>query len=107
MDWSGLGKFGKHMDQRQPISVCGGPPKIPDPLDAAEAALAGMGMAALPCFFADQIEGLQRIPGTGPISFRPVWILTHPDLKTVVRVKTVAKFLFDEMSKRTAAITGR
>ena len=79
---------------------------FPDIQDMAQAALAGLGMVTLPCFYAEQLEGLARIPGTGPISSRPVWVLTHPDLRTSVRIRTFVRFLVDEIKKQEGLITG-
>lgn len=80
--------------------------QIPDMLDQAEAAKAGLGMVVLPCFFADTLDGLQRIPGVGAVSSRPGWVLTHPDLRSSVRVMTFVRFLVSEMTKQKALIQG-
>ena len=80
--------------------------QIPDMLDQAEAAKEGLGMVVLPCFFADPMDGLQRIPGVGPVSSRPAWVLTHPDLRTSVRVMTFVRFLVEEMTKQKPLIQG-
>ncbi len=80
--------------------------QIPDMQDQAEAAKAGLGMVVLPCFFADAMDGLNRIPGTGIVSTRPAWVLTHPDLRTSVRVKTFVKYLVGAMNKKEPQITG-
>lgn len=80
--------------------------QIPDMLDMAEAAREGLGMVVLPCFFADALDGLDRIPGTGPVSSRPGWVLTHPDLRSSVRVMTFVRFLVAEMTKQEAMIVG-
>lgn len=81
--------------------------QIPDMLDQAQAAKEGLGMVVLPCFFADALEGLARIPGTGPVSSRPAWVLTHPDLRTSIRVMTFVRFLVAEMTKQEAEISGK
>ncbi len=80
--------------------------QIPNMLDQAEAAVAGMGMVVLPCFFADALDGLVRIPGTGPVSSRPAWVLTHPDLRTSTRIKTFVRFIVAAISKQEKLITG-
>ncbi|MCR9136509.1 MAG: LysR family transcriptional regulator [Alphaproteobacteria bacterium] len=80
--------------------------QIPDMLDQAQAAVSGLGMVSLPCFFADALDGLVRIPGTGPVSSRPGWVLTHPDLRSSVRVKTFVRFLVAEITKREKQING-
>jgi len=80
--------------------------QIPDLLDQAQAAVAGLGMVCLPCFLADTIDGLVRLPNTGPVSTRPVWVLTHPDLRSSVRIKTFVRFLVAELTKQEERITG-
>jgi DNA-binding transcriptional LysR family regulator len=80
--------------------------QIPDMLDQAQAAKEGLGMVVLPCFFGDTIEGLVRIPGTDKVSSRPAWVLTHPDLRSSVRVMTFVRFLVAEMTKQESQITG-
>lgn len=79
---------------------------MPDLQDQAHAALAGLGMASLPCFYGDQISGLVRVPNTPPLASRPVWVLTHPDLRTSERVRTFMRFLVAELAKQRALITG-
>jgi len=71
-----------------------------------QAAAAGMGMAIQPCYYADQQEGLERVPGTGPVAKRPLWALTHPDLRNSARIKTFMRFLVDEILKQAPRITG-
>lgn len=79
---------------------------IPDLLDQAQAAAAGMGMAALPCFYADQFTNLVRIPGTEVVSTRPFWVLTHPDLRSSVRIRTFVRFLVKAIAKQESQLTG-
>lgn len=79
---------------------------IPDMLDQAQAAKEGLGMVVLPCFFADALDGLERIPGTGVVSSRPGWVLTHPDLRTSERVRTFVRFLVNAINKQKPLILG-
>lgn len=79
---------------------------ISDMMDLAQAAAAGLGMTVLPCYYADQLPGLIRVPGTGPVSRRPMWALTHPDLRSSVRIKKFLRFLVAEISKQESRITG-
>ena len=68
--------------------------------------MAGLGIVVLPCFFADALEGLVRIPDTGPVSSRPAWVLTHPDLRSSVRIKTFVRFLVAAIAKQENQISG-
>ncbi|MEX3007996.1 LysR family transcriptional regulator [Hoeflea sp. TYP-13] len=80
--------------------------RIPDMLDQAQAAIQGLGMVSLPCFFGDGLDGLVRVPNTGPVSQRPVWVLTHPDLRTSVRIKAFVRFLVAAITGQEKQITG-
>lgn len=72
-----------------------------------EAARAGMGVAALPCYLADPDSDLRRIGG--PIAEMEVslWLLTHPDLRRVARVRTVIDFLAEALAQHRSLIEGR
>jgi DNA-binding transcriptional LysR family regulator len=59
-----------------------------------EAARAGMGLALLPCYLGDSVDGLRRVerkvlpePRTG------LWLLTHKDLRRTARIRAVMDFL--------------
>lgn len=57
---------------------------------------AGAGRAVLPCYLGDADEGLRRC---GPVIEEleiPLWILIHPDLKDVARVRRVLEFLGED-----------
>ncbi|MBP2231432.1 DNA-binding transcriptional LysR family regulator [Azospirillum agricola] len=53
------------------------------------AAVAGFGMAFLPCLLADGVPGLERRPLPGPPLVREAWLLVHRDRKDVPRVRAV------------------
>ena len=66
----------------------------------------GLGMAVLPCPMGDGMEDLARVvPETWPN--RDVWVLTHKDLLTAPRIRTLFNFLADELSARKALFEGR
>ena len=54
-----------------------------------DAIRAGAGLGILPCFIGDADPGLVRV--TAPIADLPAdrWLLVHPDLRTVPRVRFV------------------
>jgi DNA-binding transcriptional LysR family regulator len=64
-----------------------------------EAARAGVGLAPLPCFLGDTDAGLIRV--TPPINEMTsnLWLLTHPDLRRMPRVRTVLDAIADFLSK--------
>jgi DNA-binding transcriptional LysR family regulator len=57
------------------------------------AAVAGVGMALLPCHVADAEPGLQRIPVEGAPAPRQVWQAVHRDLHGAARIRAVLDFL--------------
>ena len=52
-----------------------------------EAARAGMGLALLPCFLGDPAPELRRIGAPIAALEGELWLLTHPDLHKVARVR--------------------
>ena len=55
---------------------------------------AGLGLAALPCYMADPDPGLVRATSK-PVTDKSLglWILTHPDVKRVERVRVFTEFI--------------
>ncbi|MFP2908318.1 LysR family transcriptional regulator [Pyxidicoccus sp. 3LFB2] len=53
------------------------------------AARAGFGKALLPRGFADEEDGLIALPPPAPPPVREAWLVVHPDLKDVPRVRAV------------------
>jgi len=49
---------------------------------------AGIGIALLPCYLADQDPGVRRISGVLPDLTSELWIVTHQDLKHTARIRT-------------------
>jgi DNA-binding transcriptional LysR family regulator len=69
---------------------------------ALEAARAGLGLAALPCYLADGESSLRRVtPPLGELD-SALWILTHEDLRHVARVRA----FLDAMAGRLAQAKG-
>ncbi len=64
-----------------------------------EAARAGVGLAPLPCFLGDADASLIRI--TPPVTEMAsnLWLLTHPDLRRMPRVRAVLEAIADFVSK--------
>jgi DNA-binding transcriptional LysR family regulator len=59
-----------------------------------EAAAAGMGVAALPCYLADPSRRLVRLRAA-PVAelATELWILTHPDLRGTARIRALTDHL--------------
>ncbi len=59
------------------------------------AASAGLGITALPCYVGDGDERLVRVSPPLERLNMELWILTHPDLRHTVRVRALMEFLYD------------
>lgn len=73
----------------------------------AAAARAGMGVAALPTYLADPDPDLRRVHPPLAEMEVSLWLLTHPDLRRVARIRTVLDFLVQGLIERRALIEGR
>ena len=73
----------------------------------AEAAKAGLGLSLLPCFLGDAEPGLVRVPGTGPLRGKNLWVLHHSDLRQTVRVRTFIDYIVPAILKHRRLIEGR
>lgn len=72
----------------------------------AEAAKCGMGLAVLPCFLADELEGLTRIPGCQPYESYDLWMLSHPDLRDAARLRAFRAFIAEVIEAKRTSIMG-
>lgn len=73
----------------------------------AEAVVAGVGLAVLPCFVGGAIPGLVRLGGQDPELDTGLWVLTHPDIRQTARVRCFMEHAGRELSRRRATIEGR
>ncbi|WP_315838095.1 LysR family transcriptional regulator [Bradyrhizobium prioriisuperbiae] len=73
-----------------------------------QAAIAGVGVAALPCYLGDNTPGLTRLL---PEPFAPMatslWILTHEDLRRTARVNAFVGFFSKALSELRPLFEGR
>lgn len=63
---------------------------------------AGLGAGMLLCLLADAKPTLVRLADPDPALDTEVWILTHPDLRRVNRIRLFTAFLFDRLSRHAA-----
>jgi len=68
----------------------------------AQAVGAGLGMCVLPVNLAAMHPGVRRVRLLPEIPARPVWLVIHPELREVARVRAVAAALTQEMKRRLA-----
>jgi DNA-binding transcriptional LysR family regulator len=70
------------------------------------AAVAGFGVAALPCYLADPVAELRHVTTPLPEMEASLWLLTHPDIRRVARIRTVLDFLADALTRQRGLIEG-
>jgi len=80
--------------------------KFDDMVSVIGAVQAGMGIARMPCFIGDSNPSLQRVSNILPEPYFDIWILTHPDLKDVPRIKTFMRFAAKEFKDREPLFLG-
>jgi DNA-binding transcriptional LysR family regulator len=54
---------------------------------------AGLGVAPLPCYLGDSDPALRRLGDTVPEFETELWLLTHPDLRRVARIRAFMDFM--------------
>jgi DNA-binding transcriptional LysR family regulator len=59
---------------------------------------AGIGVGLLLCPLADRRKNLVRLEEPLRVMDTAIWVLTHPDLKQVARIRALTDFLFDRLS---------
>ena len=72
-----------------------------------KATLAGKGISRGACYMADPTPELMRLPYATPTPQFDLWVLTHPDLKDVPRIKTLMRFLYQTIQSKKNLITGQ
>jgi len=72
----------------------------------AHACMNGMGIAILPCFWADKHPQLVRIPPYTTEAKYNLWILNHPDLRGNVKIQTFVRFMTKHVQNQLAMING-
>jgi DNA-binding transcriptional LysR family regulator len=71
------------------------------------AAMAGGGVAVLPCFLADRRNDLIRVDPGKDVSARNLWIVVHAELATHARVRAVVDFVTRQFASARDAMAGR
>ena len=80
--------------------------KINTVLGLTEAVEEGVGIGHLPCFIADLRPGLRRLSGPVAEFGTDLWLLTHPDLKNVPRVRLFMEHIAGEVARQKPLIEG-
>lgn len=71
------------------------------------AARAGMGIAPLPCYLGDRDAALVRVKGPLTEMASTLWILMHPDLRRVARVRAFVDFIVPQLDRLRPLLEGR
>ncbi len=66
----------------------------------------GLGVAPLPCFLGDSDKKLKRILIPAQETELELWLLTHPDLRSTTRIRTLMTFLYESLEEHTALLQG-
>ena len=78
-----------------------------DMATALSLAAAGFGMLRVANILAAAHPGLTRVPGMPLTDYRPVWILTHPDLRRVPRIMSFMTFMTERFQARASEFWGQ
>ncbi|MGI2259343.1 LysR family transcriptional regulator [Shewanella sp. GXUN23E] len=81
--------------------------KIDDLVLRHQAAAAGKGLIRGACYIANAFPELIRIDNHPPEPFQDLWVLTHPDLRQIARIKLLMDFLTEKLSANESLITGK
>lgn len=74
-------------------------------MSVLNAAIIGMGIAALPCFLAEGEPTLRRI-SPEVIGSRELWLVFHPDAARVARVRLVIDFVAEMIAEESVRLRG-
>ena len=84
----------RYMAER-PVRDCGTPPPVT--VNDAEAIIqsvkAGLGKSLLPVAIADREPGLVRLSDGPPPLSRELWLMVHPELRNLIRIRVVVDWL--------------
>ena len=80
--------------------------RFDDPMLQLHAARAGAGLALIPCMLGDAEPGLVRVPGAEPIALFDVWILSHPGLRDMARLRAMRDWLVAALEAKGPALRG-
>lgn len=71
------------------------------------AAVAGAGVAVLPCFMADGREDLVRLDPSQDVTARNLWVVVHAELARQARVRAVVGFVTRQFEASRDALAGK
>lgn len=100
-DWVALGDQLSHVKAARFVREHVAPERIAlkssAVLGLTEAVEQGLGIGPVPCFIADRRPRLARLAGPNPDFATGLWVLTHPDIRHVPRVRAFMDFCSNEL----------
>ncbi len=110
-NWIGLDESLGHLGSARWMAAAVPPERIVARADSLMAARAlareGIGIAALPCYLADPDARLRRVAPPIDAMASSLWLLTHPDLKRVARIRAFLDFIAAALTAHRRAFEGR
>lgn len=80
---------------------------IDDVTAQVDATEAGIGIGILPCFLGDSNSKLARIyPKLSPLSVLDAWVVAHPDMRNVERIRACMHFVAEAFNEQKDLIAG-
>lgn len=76
-------------------------------LGAAQAVKSGIGCGVLPCFVGGSIPGLTRIGGPLPALDLPLWLLVHPEMARLPRIRRAGDALAAKLKQAAPLLVGQ
>ena len=80
--------------------------KFDDMVAVHGAVQAGFGVARMPCFLGDSTPGFEALPDVEKQRYSDIWVLTHPDLQEISRVRTFMRFVSDKLREKEKLFLG-
>jgi DNA-binding transcriptional LysR family regulator len=101
--WVALDETLDHLAQARWVAAQAPPERIALRVDSlvgmARAVREGIGVGMLLCLLAEPERGLVRLAPPPPELDTQVWVLTHPDLRRVQRIKALTDHLYDTLRR--------
>lgn len=73
----------------------------------AQAVATGAGLGVLPCFLVQDDERLMRLSGPLPVVTRESWLVVHPELRQVPRIRVVSDWIIALFDADTSRFSGQ
>jgi DNA-binding transcriptional LysR family regulator len=110
-NWIGFDESLAHLGSARWVATEVPPERIVARVDSLVAARAlaceGLGIAALPCYLGDSDSRLKRVAPPIDAMASSLWLLTHPDLRRVARIRAFLDFIAGALTMRRREFEGK